>query len=109
MVAALRRPIEERRIDSPTFCHGVAGTLQCVLRLAHASGSAPLAEGARQLAGQLVAMREDVALLGYRAVEVGGVQVDQPGLVDGAAGVVAALLSATVEVEPAWDRAFLLS
>jgi len=109
VLAALRRPDDERRIDSPTFCHGVAGLLQCVLRLANTSGHPALAEGARALAAQLVAMREDTALLGYRAVEMGGVKVDQPGLVDGAAGVMAALLSATVDVEPAWDRAFLLS
>jgi hypothetical protein len=35
MEAVSRRPISVRHIDSPTFCHGVAGLLQIVLRFAH--------------------------------------------------------------------------
>ncbi|WP_277752743.1 lanthionine synthetase LanC family protein [Streptomyces sp. L2] len=37
MAAVLRRPAHMRFIDSPTFCHGVAGLLQIVLRFAHAT------------------------------------------------------------------------
>src|SRR5207253_2631831 len=32
MAAVYRRPMATRRIDSPTFCHGVAGLLQITLR-----------------------------------------------------------------------------
>jgi hypothetical protein len=35
--------------------------------------------------------------------------VDQPGLLDGAPGVILALLAASTDVEPIWDRLFLLS
>ena len=38
MAAVYQRPVEERRIDSPTFCHGVAGLLQVTLRFAHETG-----------------------------------------------------------------------
>src|SRR5215204_4002820 len=37
MQAVYRRPVEARNIDSPTFCHGVAGLLQVTLRSWHAT------------------------------------------------------------------------
>lgn len=107
--ATLRRPDAERRLESPTFCHGVAGYLQCVLRFAHETRLPDLVDAARDLTRRLVDMRDEKSALGYRAIEMFDARVDQPGLVDGATGVLAVLLSATVEVEPAWDRAFLLS
>jgi hypothetical protein len=109
MRATLRRPASERRLDSPTVCHGVAGYLQCMLRFAHATQLPEFIAEARELTAQLLAMREPAAPLGYRAVEMHGVRVDQPGLIDGASGVMGALLSAAMPVEPAWDRALLLS
>jgi hypothetical protein len=35
--------------------------------------------------------------------------VDRPGLLDGAPGAALVLLAAATDVEPAWDRVFLLS
>jgi hypothetical protein len=35
--------------------------------------------------------------------------VDRPGVLDGAAGVAMVLLAAAVDVEPDWDRLFLLA
>jgi hypothetical protein len=109
MRATLRRPDAERRLDSATFCHGVAGYLACVLRFAHETELPELVSEVRALTRRLVDMREEGAALGYRAVEMFDARVDQPGLVDGAAGVAAVLLSAAAPVEPTWDRAFLLS
>jgi hypothetical protein len=109
MRATLRRPLAERRIDSPTFCHGVAGYLQCTLRFAHHTGLPEFAQAVCALTDQLIAMHEPDLPLGYRSLEMYGVHVDQPGLVDGATGVMTTLLAAAVEVEPTWDRAFLLS
>ena len=40
MAAVYRRPFGDRQIDSPTFCHGVAGLLQATLRFAN-ENSAP--------------------------------------------------------------------
>jgi hypothetical protein len=109
MRATLRRTDEERRLPSATFCHGVAGYLQCLLRFANETQLPELVDAARVFTRHLVDMRDEGAALGYPAVEMFDTRVDQPGLVDGAAGVMGVLLSASVEVEPAWDRAFLLS
>lgn len=109
MRATLRRSDEERRLDSATFCHGLAGYLQCLLRFAHETELPEMVDAARLFTRRIIDMRDEDAALGYRAVEMFETRVDQPGLVDGAAGVMAVLLSAAVEVEPAWDRAFLLS
>lgn len=109
MRAVYRRPLAARRIDSPTFCHGVAGLLQVTLRFAHDTGLALFAEAAEALTDQLLALYEPDSILGYQCFEPAGNRVDQPGLLDGAAGVALVLLSAAVPVEPTWDRLFLLS
>ena len=109
MEAVYRRPVAERRIDSPTFCHGVAGLLQITLRFAHDSGLPQFHEAARVLNGQLLDLREPETLLGYRSIEQEGRRVDQPGLLDGVPGVALVLLAAATGVEPHWDRVFLLS
>jgi len=57
----------------------------------------------------LLSAYEPESLLGYRNWEPGGTRVDQPGLLDGAPGVLLVLLAASSKVEPSWDRAFLLS
>jgi hypothetical protein len=57
----------------------------------------------------LLAAFEPETLVGFRNWEPGGTRVDQPGLLEGAAGVLLTLLAASTDVEPAWDRAFLLA
>ena len=109
MEAVYRRPLDRLRIDSPTFCHGVAGLLHVTLRFAHDSGLPVFAEAARRLSDQLVSAHEPEALVGYRNLEPTGNRVEQPGLLAGAAGVALVLLAASTPVEPAWDCAFLLS
>jgi hypothetical protein len=107
--AVLRRPIAARRIPSPTFCHGVSGLLQVVLRFAHDVESPKLTEAAATLTHELLELHEPESLLGFRSVELYGKRVDQPGLLDGAPGAALALLAASTDVEPTWDRLFLLS
>lgn len=107
--AVLRRPLAARRLDSPTFCHGVAGLLHIVLRFAHDTGSPTLRAGANVLAGQLIDSYEPDSPLGFRSLEFGGIRVDQPGLLDGTPGVALVLLGVACAAEPAWDRLFLLS
>lgn len=109
MRAVYRRPVAARLIDSPTFCHGVAGLLQVTLRFANDTGLPDIADAAVALTEQLLALHEPESLAGYRNIEPGGGRVDSPGLLDGAPGVVLTLLAAATDVEPGWDRAFLLA
>jgi hypothetical protein len=109
MEAVFRRPVIERHIDSPTFCHGVAGLLAVALRFANDTGADVFIDGARALVEQLIGSYRPESLLGFRNLEFAGHEVDQPGLLDGAAGVAIVLLAAATSVEPTWNRAFLLS
>jgi hypothetical protein len=109
MKAVYRRPVWERRIDSPTFCHGVAGLLQVTLRFANDTGMPLFKEAAKALSEQLLSLHDPDTLLGYYSLEPGGQRVDQPGLLDGAPGVALVLLAAATDVQPTWDRLFLLS
>lgn len=109
MAAVYRRPVERRGIDSPTFCHGVAGLLQITLRFHHDTGLPLFAEAASALTEQILAAVEPDRPMGVACVEPGDNKVDQPGVLDGAAGVSLALLSASSDVEPTWDRMFALS
>jgi hypothetical protein len=104
-----RRPPGARQVDSPTFCHGVAGLLQITLRFANESGRAVFVDAARALSRQMMDAYEPASLLGYRNLEPGGRRTDQPGLLDGAAGVPPVLLAASTAAEPCWDALFLLS
>lgn len=109
MEAVFRRPVAERYIDSPTFCHGIAGLLAIALRFANDTGADVFIEGSRALVEQLVDGYRPESLLGFRNLEFAGHEVGQPGLLDGAAGVAIVLLAAANSVEPTWNRAFLLS
>ena len=109
MGAVFRRPIAERRIDSPTFCHGVAGLLAIALRFARETGAPMFVEHSQALAQQVLDAFDPDSLLGFRNIEFRNNRTDQPGLLDGAAGVAIVLLAAATGVDPAWDRAFLLS
>jgi hypothetical protein len=109
MAGVYRRPVPERAIDSPTFCHGVAGLLQITLRFAADTGRPLFTAAAEELTDQLLAAFDPRRPVGFCSVEPGGIQVDQPGLLDGAAGVALSLLAAAGGPDPAWDRLFLLS
>jgi lantibiotic modifying enzyme len=109
MEAVFRRPIKQRFIDSPTFCHGVAGLQEVTLRFANDTGLPLFLEATRNLEEQLLASYEDKSTLGYRNLEPGNRKIDQPGLLDGAPGVAMVLLAASSKVAPSWDRIFLLS
>jgi hypothetical protein len=109
MRAVYDRPLPARQIDSPTFCHGVAGLLQITLRFAHDTREAVFTAAAADLTDQLLGAYDPDRLLGFCSLEPGGNEVDQAGLLDGAPGVALVLLAAATDVEPTWDRLFLLA
>jgi len=103
------RPREELRLDGVTFCHGVAGVLQITMRMAADSDGDRLREAASGLAGELIERFEPDAPFGYRGLDPDGQPEDQPGLLEGAAGVALVLLAAATSEPPRWDRVFLLA
>jgi len=107
--AALARPAEVARADSPTFCHGRAGLLAITSAFARATGDEGFRRAAAAMAAELVGGFDPAAPLGYRDREAGGGLVDQPGLLTGAPGVALALLGAAAPAEPGWARLFLLA
>lgn len=109
MRSVLRRPVERRDIESPTFCHGTAGLLQVCLRFAHDTGSDEITAGAVELVDLLLAAYEPSRPLAYASLEPGSNPVDRAGLLDGAPGVAMVLLAAASDHEPTWDRLFMLS
>lgn len=109
MAAVLARPVPARRIDSPTFCHGVSGLLQIALCFARDTGLRLFTDAAEALTDQLLGTYEPDRILGFYSLEPAGNRVDQPGLLDGAPGVVLTLLAAATAVDPSWERLFLLA
>ena len=109
MRAVYRRPDKVRNISSATFCHGIAGLLQVTLRFLYDTGLPVFRDAAILLTEQLIEAFDPDSLLGFVNIEPGGGRVDHPGLLDGAAGVVLAMMAAVSDIEPTWDQAFLLS
>lgn len=108
MHGVLARPAARRGLDSPTFCHGIAGLLQVLCRFAADTGLPEFWSGVDSVLADLLAVYEPESVLGFRNTEPQSIRVDSPGLLSGAPGVVLALLTAGTTVEPSWDRLFLL-
>jgi lantibiotic modifying enzyme len=109
MAAVYRRPVAARRIDSPTFCHGVAGLLQITSRFARDTSLPLFSEATARLSEQIMTAYQPESLVGFLNIEPGGSRVELPGLLEGSAGVAMALLAACRSTDPAWDSLFLLS
>lgn len=98
-----------QNLPSPIICHGIAGVLQTLLRFLEREQSADLVRGSNELARRLVDQYDPHAPLGFRDFE-GEQRIDSPSLLEGATGVALVMLSAaSIDVEPAWDRMFLLA
>src|SRR5208282_3203234 len=93
MKAVFRRPVAARRINSPTFCHGVAGLLAIALRFSHDEGGTTFSDDIGALVQQLLDSYQPLSLLGFRHIETADNEMDQPGLLEGAPGVALALLA----------------
>jgi len=109
MQAVARRTPQARRLVSPGLCHGFAGLLAHALRFWNDCDDPTMESLALEMVARLEEAWDPQAALGFQAVEPGGVRVDQPGFLEGAPGVALALLAASTDREPTWDRVLLLS
>ena len=105
---------EEARIQDAGLCHGAAGNAQIFYRLARNNEDAKFREAAAAwFCATLDYRKAGQGIGGYRMW--GDVGEDRQGWVDdatfltGSGGVGLALLAATTDIEPNWDRLLLLS
>lgn len=110
--AALRRDESLWAIEGATVCHGYAGLLRVVARLAHATGDPELLAGRARLTEKVLQCADEEAPFGFRHLmrfpaaahaPVPHRAVNTAGMLEGAAGVALSLLP----VEPGplpWDR-----
>ncbi len=115
-IARTAAAVRERRDDviDAQFCHGAAGIAHVFLRLHRATGDGALADAARYWFERALGMRRPGhGLAGFRTWTYErtreGEWMDDPRLLTGIAGTGLALLGAVADLEPDWDRAFLLS
>lgn len=110
--AAARSPAAAM-ITEPLLCHGAAGLAHLFSRAWHGSGSDGSRAGALRWYERLLAMQSDrEGFAGFSSSVWQGdhaERVGHPGLLEGASGIGLCLLAGACELEPAWDRAFLLS
>ncbi len=108
MLAVYPRWADCRHVIAPGLCHGLAGLLQITMRFHHDTGDERFAHHARALLDRLLVLYEPDSAYGYR--EHGHPRnPDNPGFVDGAAGVAMTLLAASTDVAPDWDRMLLIA
>jgi lantibiotic biosynthesis protein len=112
--SAAGRSLTDSGVVDACLCHGAAGIAQIFNRMQHSSRDPVLAAAARRWVVELIAMRRIGERYGGFPMRVFG-EEGQPGweanadLLGGAAGVALTLLAAATDVEPHWDRIFLLS
>jgi lantibiotic biosynthesis protein len=114
--AVASRPLAAWGLSGPGFCHGEAGLLQVLRRFAADLADPAIAAAANRLATQLAARFDPVAPFGVRIADPDGVLTDQPGLLEGTAGIALALHvlpearpASLPAATPPWDRMFLLA
>jgi lantibiotic modifying enzyme len=111
---AAQRPAEQSGVVDAGLCHGAAGLGHLFNRMFQATGEECLAEAARFWFEQTLQMqRPGKGVGGYEAWQLDDDQkvtwIADPGLLTGAAGIALALLAATTNSEPAWDRMLLVA
>jgi lantibiotic biosynthesis protein len=115
LVRSARRGRAETGVADACLCHGSAGVLHLFRRGSEMLPDPDLIEAAHAWAAATLAMRDDTVsstLAGFAALahEDGrAYRHAERGLLNGAAGIALALLPCVVALEPAWDRALLLS
>jgi len=111
---AALRPVKTAGAVDAGLCHGAAGIAHIFNRMFHATGDELFRDRAKFWFEQTLDMRRPgqgvAGYLAYHPDENGNEGwADDPGLLTGAAGIALALLAATTDVVPDWDRMLLVS
>ncbi len=93
--------------NGATLCHGLAGRLLIALRFCNET-SVPSMYSISLIDRLLEEFRSEYKF-GFREPDLGDNLVDDPSFVTGASGVALALLAATTNREPMWDRLMMVS
>jgi lantibiotic modifying enzyme len=106
------RPFVESRVQEACLCHGGAGNGHLFHRLFLATGDTRFREVAVAWYARALALRTPgVGIAGYQSLDLddNDREVWRPhaGFLTGIAGIGLALLAATTDIEPAWDRLLL--
>lgn len=107
MKTVYKKSTIERNIDSPNFCHGVSGLLLITMRFLNWTNERIFNEMAQKLVKQimnLAIISEKKEIVNFKLI-----RKNDLGVLEGKAGILLALLSATTNKEPCYDRIFLLS
>jgi lantibiotic modifying enzyme len=113
-LAAAATPLSRSGVLDAGLCHGAAGLTHLFNRMYQATGEEPLSDAARIWLQRTLGLRREgegiAGFLSYKPQpDPERPWVAQSGFLTGAAGIGLALLTAISSLEPAWDRALLLS
>ncbi|MEU1674678.1 lanthionine synthetase C family protein [Streptomyces roseifaciens] len=111
LLAALERPGADWGVHDASLCHGWAGLLQIVTRMAHSCPDAGLESAVDHLAAQALNAFDTAAPFGFRQHLPSGGPVSRPGFLEGASGTALALHGYARAALPRtpWDAALLLN
>ncbi|MEO6725745.1 MAG: lanthionine synthetase C family protein, partial [Blastocatellia bacterium] len=115
LLKAAARPFESADVFDVCLCHGAAGNAHIFNRAYQATGNARFREAALAWYERALAFQrpgEGIGGFSIREMNDAGTEaywVNQPGLLDGIAGVALSLLAACTNLEPNWDRSLLIS
>jgi lantibiotic biosynthesis protein len=109
---AAQRSFEDSGVKDVGLCHGAAGLGHLFNRMFQATADPLLAQAARRWFERALDMRQPgQGIGGYLTWSPGGngkpSWLPETGFLTGAAGIALALLAATTEIEPAWDRVLM--
>jgi lantibiotic modifying enzyme len=112
--SAAARPEESARVLDAGLCHGAAGVAHLFHRMYCMTGDSVLADAARTWYERTLGYRiPGLGFGGFRAWATAGGDVsdwrDDPGFLEGSAGIGLALLAAISPLDPGWDRIFMES
>lgn len=105
---------EKTLVMDAGICHGAAGLGHVYNRLFQATGDESIGEAARAWMNRALDMRQAGKGIGgyqtYKTLQdASSAWGDDPSILTGAPGIGLALMAATSDEEPAWDRMFALS